>query len=214
MERQGCQLRTQTTHHLLLIALLSLALLLVACGGSPSDGSGTETVTGGESAQDDTAGEAAEEPGEAALGTRQNPVPLGTEVKVGPNWNIAILQIDEDAWPIVEQTNRFNDPPAEGRQFVMASTKVSYNGEDSGTPWVSLSYRYLGSDGNVYGRGGDDRCGVLPKPLSDIGEQFPGASAEGQVCWSVPAEAVANGAIIVEESFSFDDTRVFFEGVN
>jgi hypothetical protein len=188
----------------LIVSVIILALLLVGCGG-PSDGSGTEVVTNGEDQQ----GYNPETSEDAKFGTRKNPVPLGTEVKVGPNWNIAILEINPDAWPIVQKENQFNDPPEEGYQFVMAKVKASYVGEESGTPWVCLSLRYLGTDGNTY----DSGIGVLPKPFSDIGEQFPGASAEGYIGWSVPADVIKGGAIIVEESFSFDDTRVFFVGV-
>lgn len=188
----------------MLVVLVIFTLSLSACGVSPSDGTGTEAVTDNDKQQTSDS-----EPGENALGTRQNPVPLGTEVKVGPNWHIKILEINPDAWSIIKQTNQFNDPPEEGHQFVMANIQTSYAGEESDTPWVSLSIKYLGSDGNVY----DSGCGVLPKQFSDIGEQFPGASAQGNIAWSVPSDAVDGGAIIIEESFSFDSTRVFFEGV-
>jgi len=46
--------------------------------------------------------------------------------------------------------------------------------------------------------------------LSDIGEMFPGAVAEGNIGWSVPITAIFNGTIIVEESFQFPVTPVFF----
>lgn len=187
-----------------IILMIILMLLLVSCGTGPASGSGTEVVTDSDKQQISDSG-----PSEVAFGTRQNPVPLGTEVKVGPNWHITMLDIIPDAWSIIKETNQFNDPPEEGHQFVMANVRVSYAGEESGTPWVDLNLKYLGSDGNTYSSG----CGVLPKQLTDIGEQFPGASAEGHVAWSVPSDAVVAGTIMVEESFSFDDTRVFFEGV-
>jgi hypothetical protein len=53
---------------------------------------------------------------------------------------------------------------------------------------------------------------VIPEPLNDVGEQFTGASAEANVCWSVPSAALSGGAIIVEKSFSLDESRVFFAG--
>lgn len=188
-----------------ILLMVFLALLLVSCDTGPSTGSGTEVVT------DSDGQEAADsETDEAALGTSQNPVPLKTEVKVGPNWHITMLEIIPDAWSIIKKENQFNDPPEEGYQFVMANIRFSYAGEESDTPWVSLSLKYLGSDGNTYDEG---ECGVLPKCYSDIGEQFPGASAEGHAAWSVPSDAVVGGKIIIEESFSFETTRVFFEGV-
>ncbi|NLA25886.1 MAG: hypothetical protein GX878_00675 [Firmicutes bacterium] len=187
-----------------IILMVVIMLLLVSCGTGPSSGSGTEVVTESDQQQASDS-----KPDESAFGTRQNPVPIETEVKVGPNWHITILEILPDAWSIIKETNQFNDPPEEGHQFVMANIQFSYAGEESDTPWVSLILKYLGSDGNTYSSG----CGVLPKSYDDIGEQFPGASAEGHVAWEVPSDAVVGGAILIEESFSFEDTRVFFEGV-
>lgn len=178
-----------------------VAILAAGCGSS-ADGSGTQVASSSSSGQ--------EQKKEAALGTRQNPVPWGTNVNVGPNWQVQVNDITPDAWSIIQAENMFNDPPAEGKQYVMARFKVSYVGKESGTPWVDLRLRYLGNDGNTY----SGSCGVTPEELSDIGEQFPGASAEGNECWVVPASAVKGGAIIAEETFSFDDTRVFFAGVS
>ncbi len=204
-------MRKIKTKNIMLVALIIIALLLSACEKQSADGSGTrETAGEQQTVGEDPSNDVSEnESAEAVLGTRQNPVPLETEVEVGPDWNITVLDITPDAWSVIEETNQFNEPPEEGHQYVMARVKTSYAGDESGVPWVNLSLKYLGSDGNVYSSG----CGVLPKPFSDIGEQFPGASAEGNIGWSVPSDAVEGGTIIIEESLSFDDTRVFFEGV-
>ena len=184
-----------------LVFLALSILLLSACGGDTTD-SGQKTNAEGEKTEQ-TSSET-----KAKLGTRENPIPIGQKAQVGPNWEVTILEIVPDAWSIIEAENMFNEPPEEGYQYVMAKVQVSYIGEESGTPWVDLSLRYLGSDGNSYSEG----VGVVPKAFSDIGEQFPGATAEGNVGWAVPADAVSGGKIIVEESFSFEDTRVFFQG--
>lgn len=203
-------MRRHNTHRFFLsfLLMLMLALVLAACGSS-ADGSGTKPV--GTAARQES--EQKQDTAEPALGTRQNPVPIGTEVEVGPNWTMAVLEINPDAWDVVKAANMFNEPPAEGRNYVMARVRVSYVGDESGTPWVDLRFRYLGSNGVTYGEGMDDFCGVLPEAVNDIGELFPGASAEGNVCWSVPADGIQGGSIIVEEVFSFEDTRVFFAGV-
>lgn len=184
-----------------LVFLALSVLLLSACGGDTTD-SGQKTNAEGEKTEQTNSETKAE------LGTRENPIPIGQKAQVGPNWEVTILEIVPDAWSIIEAENMFNEPPEEGYQYVMAKVQVSYIGEESGTPWVDLSLRYLGSDGNAYSEG----VGVVPKAFSDIGEQFPGATAEGNVGWAVPADAVSGGKIIVEESFSFEDTRVFFQG--
>ncbi|WP_278313483.1 hypothetical protein [Lolliginicoccus levis] len=85
------------------------------------------------------------------FGTRGNPVPLGTSVELGPNWQVNVVSVTPGTTPQVLVQNQFN-------------------------------------------------------------EQFPGATREANQCWSVPSEAVAGGVILIEESLSFEDTRVFFQG--
>jgi len=184
------------------LVFLALSVLLLSACGIESTDSGQKTNAEGEKTEQTNSETKAE------LETRENPIPIGQKAKIGSNWEITILEIVPDAWSIIEAENMFNEPPEEGYQYVMAKVQVSYIGEESGTPWVDLSLRYLGSDGNSYSEG----VGVVPKAFSDIGEQFPGATAEGNVGWAVPADAVSGGKIIVEESFSFEDTRVFFQG--
>jgi hypothetical protein len=186
------------------LVFLALSVLLLSACGIESTDSGQKTNAEGEKTEQTNSETKAE------LGTRENPIPIGIgqKAKIGSNWEITILEIVPDAWSIIEAENMFNEPPEEGYQYVMAKVQVSYIGEESGTPWVDLSLRYLGSDGNSYSEG----VGVVPKAFSDIGEQFPGATAEGNVGWAVPADAVSGGKIIVEESFSFEDRRVFFQG--
>lgn len=151
--------------------------------------------------------------GKAPVGTRENPAPLGTEVKVGDNWRVAVVDIVEDAWPIIREENMFNEPPAEGHQFVMARLRFTYVGKESGTPWLHLMTGYLGANRVLYWRGGDTSCGVIPDSIYDVDELFPGASVEANVCWSIPSGAVKGGLIAVEEFLSSSDARVFFEGV-
>jgi hypothetical protein len=61
----------------------------------------------------------------------------------------------------------------------------------------------VGSDNRTY----SDSCGVIPNPLSDIGDLYPGGVAEGNVCVTVPAGA--DGLWTVETGFVGDP--VFFE---
>ena len=110
----------------------------------------------------------------------------------------------------VAASNQFNDPPVDGRQFVLVPVSVTYTGDESGTPWVDLTIKFVGSGGNTYGSGTDDHCGVISTPLMDLGEMYKGASATGNECVSVPSAEVEGGTWVVEETFSFDGTKVFF----
>lgn len=184
-------------------ALAIFVLVLVGCNAGDPEGEGTVAV-------EEPGGAQAEPGGNGGLGTRGNPVPIGQRVKVGQEWQVALLSVNQEAGQVVRAANQFNEDPAAGRQFLMGRFAISYVGQESGTPWVDLAFRFNGSAGNTFGTGQEDYCGVIPEPLDDTGEMFPNAGAEGNVCVSVPSDQVAGGLFLVEENFSFEPSRVFF----
>ena len=204
----------------LCIGLLAGAWTLAACGESePAAGEGATIVDDATTSTASDAGpsDAAEAstsdeptPTEAAEGTRDNPVAVGTTVDLGDG-QVAIMDVTTDATEQVMAENQFNDPPAEGRQFVMWTVDASYTGEDSGTAWVDLGWGFVGNAGNTFNFGEEDYCGSIPNNLQDTGETFPGGNVTGNVCISVPSEQIQGGTIFVENSLSFDNNRVFFQ---
>ena len=141
---------------------------------------------------------------EAAPGSRENPLRPGDPVSLR-GWDITIHSTNQDATAAVLAENQFNDPPAPGRQFVMADVSTTYTGTDTGTPWIDLSFRILGSANNVFGSASADSCGVIPNALSDTGELYPGGSSRGNVCVSVPGEQLDGANWIVKASFGGGD---------
>jgi hypothetical protein len=213
------------THALIPMAMAAL-LLLAACEDAPASGSGANVVDdqaadAAAATEDDgetTDGEAVEdadvvdeEPAdEQPLGTRDNPLPPGTVIELA-DWQLTISEVTADATDLVMAENEFNDPPADGRQFLVFRVEATYEGDDSGNPWLDFSWAVVGAGGNTFGGGSmDDYCGVIPSPLDDAGEAFPGASVEGNVCFAVASDQVEGATIRVEETLSFDDTRAFF----
>lgn len=179
--------------------------------GDGTEGDGDDETDAAEDAPDDGEdvgddGEAEEEP----LGTRDHPLSLGTTIEMG-DWALSVEDVTLDAHEVVADENEFNDPPAEGRQFVLFRVSATYEGEDSGDPW-DVGWGIVGSEGNTFGPGGsmDDHCGVIPDPLDEKGETFPGGSIEGNVCVSIDADQLDGATIRVEEMISFDDTRAFY----
>ena len=218
---------------ILTITTLAIGLLAAACGGGPASGSGASVIddepeaeatdTADDEVVDDTGMDEAEQPAEdaveddaaeeetaeEALGTRDNPLPVGTRIEMG-DWTLAVTEVTLDATEQVMAENPFNDPPVEGRQFVMLSVDATYEGDDSGTAWLDFSWAIVGAAGNTFGTGMDDYCGVIPDPLDDTGETFPGGSVSGNVCVSVETDQIEGGTIRIEESLSFEDTRAFY----
>lgn len=98
-----------------------------------------------------------------------------------------IVEVTEDATQAVLLENQFNDPPAEGRQFLIVSLRVTPTAEVDGPFVGTSSLRLLGPDNRIYTTF-EDRCGVIPGRL-EVSET-PGSSSEGNLCWAVPSESV------------------------
>lgn len=198
------------------------AMGLAACGSaeptvkaptSEASTSSQSETEGGDTTEDAAAEDDAAEADDtsAAVGTRGNPAPAGSTVKLG-EYSVSLGATATNANDVIAAENQFNEPPVAGRQFVMVPVTATYNGSESGLPWIDLSVNFVGSAGNTYGGSGstDDYCGVIPVALSDQGEIYSGATSAGNVCVSVPSAEIEGGTWVVEESLSFDDTKVFF----
>ncbi|WP_368680633.1 DUF4190 domain-containing protein (plasmid) [Rhodococcus opacus] len=140
---------------------------------------------------------------DAAPGSRANPLHAGETVTM-PEWDVTIHSTTQDATAAVLAENPFNEPPATGRQFVMADVSTTYTGTDTGNPWIDLNFRILGAANNVFGSATADHCGVIPNALTDTGELYPGGTSRGQVCVSVPEEQLTGAQWIVDTNFSRD----------
>ncbi len=145
--------------------------------------------------------------GDGAPGSRANPVPAGVTARVG-DWEVTVLSVVPDAGEVVLEENSFNDPPAEGRRFVMVELAATYWGESSESVLWGLSMSAVGESLVAYG-GFEDSCGVIPDDIEDSREVFPGGTVTGNVCWAVDDGDAGSLVLIVEEALSFDADRVF-----
>ncbi|MCE5254943.1 MAG: DUF4352 domain-containing protein [Actinomycetia bacterium] len=180
--------------------LLSGVLLVGAagCGEAPeSPGEvGPDSSTGTSTTGDVKIG---------ALGERRNPIPLGQEAEVG-DWKVKVVGAILDATRLVLETNMFNDPPEAGRRYVLVSLEATYVGKESSTFWLDMSYRFIGGKGDSF----DTAAAVAPDSIMDEGEVSPGACITGNLVFEVASDQLSGGTLLLEEAFSFEQTRVFF----
>lgn len=193
----------------LLVAVAFSGLVLSGCDSGPAEGAGGTIVEPGSSTGSGSApsGDTAPAPAESAVGTRSNPAPLGVVAKIG-DWEVKIVDVNKDAADIVAAENMFNDAPAEGRSFVIWTIEATYTGTESGTAWIDLSWKLVGSAGNSFGGAFEDSCGVIPDDLFEKGETFAGGVVTGNVCVSADTSQMEGGTILVEELFG--GSRTFF----
>lgn len=140
------------------------------------------------------------------VGTRANPVPIGTPVEIG-GWTLTVIDVIPNATDLVLAENPFNDPPAEGRQFFIVTLSATYNGPGSDTFAYSIFLGAVGKSAVAY-QSYEDHCGVIPNRLPDT-EVFEGGTITGNVCWSVRIEDVDSLVMFADVGFSRDN-RVYF----
>jgi hypothetical protein len=204
-----------------IIPAVFLLLLILVIATMDDDGDGATVVDEDAAAEAEDAPE--QEPEEAQapdevddaddlpLGTRSNPLDIGTTIEMG-DWQLAVVDVTRDATDQVMAENEFNDPPADGYQFIMFEVDATYVGDDSGDPWLDFSWAIVGSEGNTFGSGGsmDHYCGVFPNPLDEQGETYTDGSVSGNVCISADSAQLEAATIRIEETFSMQDTRAFY----
>ncbi|SNR52676.1 hypothetical protein SAMN06265360_108186 [Haloechinothrix alba] len=193
-----------------LFAGAAVMFMLAGCQTGPASGSGADVIDDETVENGSENGDSEAQEDESEYGTRANPLEIGTRIEMG-EWSLAVTDVNPDATDEVLAANEFNEAPADGRQFVMFSVDASYHGEESGTAWLDFSWAVVGSAGNTFGgESMDDYCGVVPDPLDDTGETYPGGDVSGNVCISVPADQLDGGTIRIQETFEFGDTRAFY----
>lgn len=121
--------------------------------------------------------------GDGGRGSRDSPLPIG-ETVTNDEWTVTLGQPREAGAEIAAE-NQFNDAPDAGMQFWIVPVTATYTGDDTGSPTYGISVKFVGSDNRTY----SDACGVIPDPLTDIGELYGGGVAEGNACVAVPAGA-------------------------
>jgi len=122
---------------------------------------------------------------------------------VTEDWQVNFLEVvrGEAAWTMVQSANQFNDPPADGMEYVAIRVHAKYIGTVDKTEQIYGAYfRTTGSENVVY----DNPSVVDPEPAFDA-TLYPGGESEGWVILQV-AQGETSVMAIFEPLFSFSDT--------
>jgi hypothetical protein len=87
-------------------------------------------------------------------------------------------------------------------EFWIVPVTATYTGNKTGNPTFGITVKFVGSDNRTY----DGHCGVIPDPLTDVGDLYNGGVAKGNTCVAVPAGASGLWTV----STGFASTPVFF----
>jgi hypothetical protein len=145
--------------------------------------------------------------GPGALGSRGNPIPVGTAVLVD-DWEISVVGSKPDATESVLAHNGFNEPPADDRQFFVVEVAARYVGEGSASLGTAVSLSSVGASSVEYTF--DDGCGVVPDGLALFDDVASGRTLTGATCWSVRRDDVVSLVLMADPALDTTADPIFF----
>ena len=117
-----------------------------------------------------------------------------------PDWEVTVVDVNPDAWSVVQAANTFNEPPEEGYRMVLITLRVvNVQAADKADTISEGDFEMVGSRNQVY-KTFDPGCGVTPNDLS--AELFPQGMAEGTVCFQV---GIDETGLLLIASLTWDD---------
>lgn len=119
----------------------------------------------------------------AATGTREDPIPIGTAVNTGDDWQLVVLSVNPDATYAIRQVNEFNVNPESGNKFVLARIRATYFGKNSSAFKAGYRLMAIGPSSASYSTFKSNVV-TIPNPFPDSAASARG-SIEGNICWQV-----------------------------
>lgn len=138
--------------------------------------------------------------------SRSNPLTM-SDVIEAPNWTIEVLEVirGDEAWPILQAANQFNEPPPVGMQYILVRLKAASTYTDSESHSIGQSdFGLTGDRLTLY----DNASVVVPEPELNA-ELFTGGEAEGWVAFTAGQDE-GQLMLVVDELLNFDDDRYRF----
>ena len=189
------------------------ALALVVLAGGCTSGAAKTTNVASTSPSDASTtygGEPAAEVEATPDGSRSNPYPLGTVVRVG-RWEVMLS--DENRGETGHDQSQTVPEGAAAVSVGVKATLVDIDGipeNEEVSAWASLLPGFVTPDGTSHGE--ESACVLAAGGWDDSMPTFSGAgTAEGRFCTLVPADAVEEGTWALTEDAS--GTTVFFAPV-
>jgi hypothetical protein len=137
---------------------------------------------------------------------RSAPAPFG-EAVITEDWEITIVDVlrGEVAFQMIQEANQFNDPPADGMEYLLVKVHVKYIGvTDSAQTMDSSSFKSTGSASTVY----DVPSVVKPEPSLDVA-LYPGGEYDGWVALTVATDET-DVILVFQPWIDWDDTNKRF----
>lgn len=171
------------------LLFILLAVFLTGCG---TEDDGDYNVSDGKVSQTTTQTESPAQAEDNKVGSRKNPVPLGSTVSYdGTNTIFDKYKVDitftevirgENAWQLVKQGNEFNEPAPEGKEYLIIKVRIkAYESEnDEKIDINNASFDLVSKDGVKY-----DDFTIVSGVEPELKEMYAGAEQEGYIVFTV-----------------------------
>lgn len=135
--------------------------------------------------------------------SRSNPLTTADLIEA-PNWDVEVLEVvrGEEAWSMLQAANQFNEPPADGMQYILVRLKVTSTYQDTESHSIGSSDFGLTGDRLILY---DSASVVVPEPELNA-ELFTGGEAEGWIAFAAGQDETQL-TLVVDELLNFDDDR-------
>jgi hypothetical protein len=145
-----------------------------------------------------------------AAGTRESPIPLGQRATVG-GWGVVVRSVRIASYDEMLEENMFNDPPIEGRSFVLLYVSLSNKTDTEDSVFGVLDFGVLGPSNVVdTGHDFDTSCGVVPNELDEFAEVFPGGTIRGNLCYQIDQRELGETLFFAEAWDISNSQRLWF----
>ncbi|MCT9625771.1 hypothetical protein HWD94_11620 [Pseudarthrobacter equi] len=183
-------------------------MVFFAVVGSSFDnafGSG-DTKVAAPSAEAGTNAGAAENKTATKAGTRENPSPIGSVIE-SDDWRVVINGVTLAASDAVLAANQFNDPPAEGSEYILVNYSVTYVGDDpNGQMPAFVSVDYVTADGRTINS--FEKSVIEPEAINTTSALYKDGTATGNTAFEVPSATAGQGVLAVRPGMLGDKAFV------
>jgi hypothetical protein len=149
---------------------------------------------------------AAENKTETEAGSRENPSPIGSVIE-SDDWRVVINSVTLAASDAVTGANEFNEPPAEGSEYILVNYSATYLGDDSNGQMPALvSVEYVTADGTTINS--FDNFIMAPEAMDTTSTLYKDGTATGNVAFEVPSATASQGVLAVRPGMLGDKVFV------
>ncbi|WP_298251872.1 hypothetical protein [uncultured Arthrobacter sp.] len=149
---------------------------------------------------------AEEDDAEGEAGTRMNPYPVGSVIE-SDDWRLIVDSVTLAATDVVLNANEFNEPPADGSEYILVNYSATYLGDDpDGQLPAFVTLEYVTAEGTTVNS--FDNLVVAPEPIDMSGTLYTGGTATGNVAFEVPSASAGEGVLAVSPGMLADKVFV------